>query len=118
MSQVPFPDRDHRTALRLLPWSSDDGKPCFVLGDGNGPVSRIADEIECVQLAMAQQLLGHARELLECPRVSVGELRFLGRRLSEALTDALRVAESRGLPSNAHAPQGALRQTKTMYPPQ
>ncbi|MDI3385552.1 hypothetical protein QIS99_04880 [Streptomyces sp. B-S-A8] len=98
MTQVPDPSQRRRPSPRLLPWSSDDGKPCYVIGDvdRSGPVSRIADEVECVQLAMGHELLGHARELLDNPRASIGELRFLGRTLTDALTDALRVAESRG----------------------
>ncbi|MGW7022849.1 hypothetical protein ACWGGS_26390 [Streptomyces decoyicus] len=45
---------------------------------------------------MAVALLGHARVMLNDRRVSSGELRFLGERLTEALRDVLRVAESRG----------------------
>ncbi|WP_372444688.1 hypothetical protein [Streptomyces coffeae] len=64
--------------------------------DDNSRLSLKADEIEALQLDMGAQLLGHARALLDDERVGVGELRFLARRLVEALTDALRVAESRG----------------------
>nr|WP_236075469.1 hypothetical protein [Streptomyces coffeae] len=83
--------------LRLLPWSSPEGKPCYLsTDDDNSRLSLKADEIEALQLDMGAQLLGHARALLDDERVGVGELRFLARRLVEALTDALRVAESRG----------------------
>ncbi|MET7936017.1 hypothetical protein [Streptomyces sp. NPDC005322] len=83
--------------LRLLPWSSPDGKPCYLAADGSdSPLSRKADQIEALQLGMGAQLLDHARTLLDEDKASSGELRFLAHRLIEALTDALRIAESRG----------------------
>lgn len=66
------------------------------MGDGTGYVSRLADEIEDVQIDMADQLLGHAAELLAERRVTGAELHYLARRLSESLRDVKRVAESRG----------------------
>lgn len=88
----------NRTTTRLLPWSGPEGKPCYLLtdGSGDGRVSRVADQIERVQLGMGAQLVDHAQELLGDPRAGAGELRFLSARLSEALRDAVRVAESRG----------------------
>ncbi|MGW3008959.1 hypothetical protein ACWC9R_08970 [Streptomyces sp. NPDC001219] len=50
-----------------------------------------------MQLEMGAELLGHARAMLDDRRVSNHELRFLGERLTEALRDVLRVAESRGV---------------------
>ncbi|MGW0562703.1 hypothetical protein ACWDZ4_19295 [Streptomyces sp. NPDC003016] len=82
--------------LRLLPWTGTQGKPCYVLGDGTGRVSRVADGIESIQLGMADDLLGHAADLLADRRVTSGELHFLASRLSESLRDVKRVAESRG----------------------
>ncbi|MGC3001914.1 hypothetical protein ACPF8X_26955 [Streptomyces sp. G35A] len=80
---------------RLLPWSGSAGKPCYlVTDDDGGPVSRLADATEAVQLDMGRELLAHARELL--PGTPHGELRYLAACLTEALADALRVAESRG----------------------
>lgn len=80
---------------RLLPWSGQEGKPCYLITDDHGgPVSRLADATESIQLGMGAELLVHARELL--PDTPRGELRFLAERLTEALRDALRVAESRG----------------------
>jgi hypothetical protein len=83
---------------RLLPWNGEAGKPCYLVPDedGMGYLSRLADEMETVQLRMGAELLGHARELLGNPKAEAGELRFLSNRLVEALYDALRVAESRG----------------------
>ncbi|MER6028302.1 hypothetical protein [Streptomyces sp. NPDC001851] len=81
---------------RLLPWTGADGKPCYLVSDGTGPVSRLADQIESVQLDMADGLLDHAAELLAEQRLTGEELRYLARRLSESLRDVKRVAESRG----------------------
>ncbi|WNE97107.1 hypothetical protein PS467_18110 [Streptomyces luomodiensis] len=83
--------------LRLLPWSSPEGKPCFLVSDGDhSALSRRADEIEALQLAMGAGLLYHARALLGDRKADARELRFLAERLCEALRDVLRVAESRG----------------------
>ncbi|MBA2807068.1 hypothetical protein E0500_006315 [Streptomyces sp. KM273126] len=80
---------------RLLPWSGTHGKPCYVISDDQGgPVTRLADTTENIQLGMGTELLAHARDML--PDTPRGELRFLAERLTEALGDALRVAESRG----------------------
>ncbi|MFI0774789.1 hypothetical protein [Streptomyces sp. NPDC021212] len=86
------------TQPRLLPWNGESGKPCYLVPseDGKGYLSRLADEMEAVQLRMGAELLGHARVLLGNPKAEAGELRFLSNRLVEALYDALRVAESRG----------------------
>lgn len=80
---------------RLLPWAGTGGKPCYLITDADGgPVSRLADTTESVQLGMGAELLAHARGMLrDAPR---GELRYLAECLTEALADALRVAESRG----------------------
>ncbi|WP_030236805.1 MULTISPECIES: hypothetical protein [unclassified Streptomyces] len=83
-------------AGRLLPWTSLDGKPCYLVGDGTGYVSRLADEIEDVHLGMADDLLAHAAELLAERRVTSAEVRYLALRLTECLRDVKRVAESRG----------------------
>ncbi|MEU9341627.1 hypothetical protein AB0D74_10435 [Streptomyces sp. NPDC048278] len=87
---------------RLLPWTGADGKPGYLVGDGTGYVSRLADRIESVHLAMADDLLDHAAELLAEQRLTAEELRYLARRLSESLRDVKRVAESRG----ARLPRG------------
>ncbi|UUU28079.1 hypothetical protein [Streptomyces sp. DSM 40750] len=81
--------------VRLLPWASTEGKPCYLITDDQGgPVSRLADTTESIQLGMGTELLAHTHNLLpDAPR---GELRFLAERLTEALGDALRIAESRG----------------------
>ncbi|MFF8934012.1 hypothetical protein ACF08O_04560 [Streptomyces paradoxus] len=88
--------RDNAVAGRLLPWSGTDGRPCYLVGAGTGYVSRLADEIEDVQMDMADRLLGHAAGLLVERRVTSAELHYLARRLSESLRDVIRIAESRG----------------------
>ncbi|WP_037888443.1 hypothetical protein [Streptomyces viridochromogenes] len=83
---------------RLLPWTTPDGNPCYLSTDGSGYLSTLADGIEAVQLGMGEELLEHAREVLAlgARALSATEYRWLASRLAEALTDALRVAESRG----------------------
>lgn len=81
---------------RLLPWTGSEGKPCYLVGDGTGHVSRVADTIESVQLGMADDLLAHVADMLADHRATSAQLRFLLARMSEALTDVLRIAESRG----------------------
>ncbi|MFE9140446.1 hypothetical protein [Streptomyces tubercidicus] len=81
---------------RLLPWSSVEGKPCFVVGDGSGYVSRLADEIEAAQLGLADERIEEAQRLLEGRKWSSGELQLLTVELTEALVEVRRIAESRG----------------------
>ncbi|MGW0823634.1 hypothetical protein [Streptomyces sp. NPDC002845] len=85
-----------QVTVRLLPWAGREDKPCYLVGDGSGRVSRLSDQIESIQLGMAGQLLDHAAALLAEHRTTSGELRYLARRLSESLLDVKRVAESRG----------------------
>ncbi|GAA1042562.1 hypothetical protein [Streptomyces murinus] len=83
---------------RLLPWAGSDGKPCYVIGDGVGYVSRVADQVESVQLGMAGRLLNHTAELLaeQEKQLTNEELHYLVRRFVESLTEIKRIAESRG----------------------
>ncbi|MEV7196379.1 hypothetical protein AB0N81_31955 [Streptomyces sp. NPDC093510] len=91
-------------APRLLPWSNSDGNPCYLIGDGTGPVSHIADNIESIQLGMADALLGHAADLADDPTTTAPQLRFLADRMAESLRDVTRIARSRGarLPAPAY----------------
>lgn len=84
------------TAPRLLPWSTSDGNPCYLIGDGTGPVSRIADNVESIQLGMADELLGHVDDLAGDPKATAPQLRFLAARMAESLRDVTRIARSRG----------------------
>ncbi|MDX2948138.1 hypothetical protein [Streptomyces caniscabiei] len=62
-----------------------------------GHVSRVADALEATQLATGTDVLDLARAVLDDPASPYTEVRYAGIRLAECLTDALRVAESRGL---------------------
>lgn len=89
----------HETAAearRLLPWASPDGNPCYLLGDGIGYVSRLANNMESVQLGMADELLGHVADMLDDPHVTPVQLRYVAARMAESLRDVHRIAESRG----------------------
>ncbi|MER5970713.1 hypothetical protein ABT112_13410 [Streptomyces sp. NPDC002055] len=81
---------------RLLPWVSPEGKPCYLFGDGAGCVSRAADNVERVQLGMAADLLDHVTDMLSDGYVTPEQLRFVAARMSEALRDVHRIAQSRG----------------------
>ncbi|MEU5442590.1 hypothetical protein [Streptomyces griseofuscus] len=82
--------------LRLLPWSGSDGKPCYLSTDNKaGYMSRLADNIEAIQLGTATELLEHAADTLNAPDTDAEDLRLLAKELTGALRDVLRVATSR-----------------------
>ncbi|MGN5378718.1 hypothetical protein ACQ4WX_18805 [Streptomyces lasalocidi] len=86
-----------RNELRLLPWSVREGKPCYLsTDDGNGHMSRLADNIESVQLGMAAELLDQASETLGDEDATPEDVRLLANKLTGSLRDVLRVAISRG----------------------
>ncbi|MFJ5278333.1 hypothetical protein [Streptomyces parvulus] len=83
--------------LRLLPWSGPEGKPCYLSTDERGGyMSRLADNVEAVQLGMAAELLKEASGTLSDRDVALDEMQRLAKELSGALRDVLRVATSRG----------------------
>jgi hypothetical protein len=83
--------------LRLLPWAGPDGKPCFLSTDDNGGhMSRLADNMESVQLGRATELLDQALDVLADADTAPDDLRLLAKGLTGALRDTLRVATSRG----------------------
>ncbi|MGI5198730.1 hypothetical protein ACQEVY_34735 [Streptomyces sp. CA-288835] len=85
------------TPLRLLPWTTPDGRPCYLsTDDADSRLSRIADELETELLGSAAYVLDAAKSLLDEPGAEKRELHFAGVRLAEALGDALRIAASRG----------------------
>lgn len=86
-----------RNELRLLPWSGPEGKPCYLsTDDRDGYMSRLADNIEAVQLGTAAELLEQASETLDDQDGDREEMRRLAKELAGALRDVLRVATSRG----------------------
>lgn len=83
--------------LRLLPWSTPDGKPCYLSTDENGgPLTRLADRTEAAQLAAGAELLEHAGEALSDDQTEPDDLFLLAEDLTGALRDVLRIAMSRG----------------------
>lgn len=87
------------TPLRRLPWNGPEGKPAYLPDDGSGGfLASLADAAEETQLATGGQVLLLARRMLQedGEKLTVDELSYVTRRLSECLADALRVAESRG----------------------
>ncbi|MDQ1011077.1 hypothetical protein QFZ82_005562 [Streptomyces sp. V4I23] len=97
---------------RLLPWTTQDGHPCYLSTDGQGYLANLADNIEAIQLGMGEDLLEYARDAVapDAKVLSATEYRWLARRLTEALSDALRVADSRGqrLPAPEEGDRGGL----------
>ncbi|MFG2927212.1 hypothetical protein [Streptomyces achromogenes] len=83
--------------LRLLPWTGSEGKPCYLSTDDRGGyMSRLADNVEAVQLGTAAELLDEASETLEDENAGPEGVRRLAQELTGALRDVLRVATSRG----------------------
>ncbi|MEW1995094.1 hypothetical protein ACFWFH_02570 [Streptomyces coelicoflavus] len=95
------------TELRLLPWSGPEGKPCYLSTDERGGyMSRLADNVEAVQLATAAELLEEAVETINEQEVAAEALRHLATDLVGALRDVLRVATSRGHLLAVNEPRG------------
>lgn len=83
--------------LRLLPWTGPEGKPCYLSTDDRGGyMSRLADNVEAVQLGTAAELLDQASETLDDEDADSEDVRRLAQELTGALRDVLRVATSRG----------------------
>ncbi|MEU6000518.1 hypothetical protein ABZ837_22170 [Streptomyces sp. NPDC047197] len=83
--------------MRLLPWAGPEGKPCYLsTDDRDGHMSRLADNLEAVQLGMAAELLEQAMEVLGDEDAELEALRLLVTDLTGALRQTLRVATSRG----------------------
>lgn len=86
-----------RNELRLLPWSGPEGKPCYLnTNDNGGYMSRLADNIEAIQLGAAAELLEEASETLGNKDTGPEDLRRPAKELTGSLRDVLRVATSRG----------------------
>ncbi|KUN94488.1 hypothetical protein [Streptomyces caeruleatus] len=83
--------------LRLLPWATPDGKPCYLSADNDhSRLSRLADDMEVAQLDSGEQVLAGARAVLADSKAGERAVRFALTRAVESLGDALRVATSRG----------------------
>ncbi|WP_327355145.1 hypothetical protein [Streptomyces sp. NBC_01304] len=83
--------------LRLLPWASPEGKPCYLSADDpDSPLSRLADEVEEDQLADGERVLEGARAVLGDPKAGEHAARSALARATESLRETIRVARSRG----------------------
>nr|WP_254069038.1 hypothetical protein [Streptomyces sp. TM32] len=93
------PDNPQRpgSGLRLLPWLSLGGNPCFLRSeDAGGYLSRKADLVEAEQMRAGAAVLAEAEEVLDDPTAGSLMLRVTLLRATMALDDVLRVADSRG----------------------
>ncbi|MFF3709053.1 hypothetical protein [Streptomyces phaeochromogenes] len=83
--------------LRLLPWTTPEGKPCYLSTDSEeSRLSRLADDLEAAQLDSGEQVLTGARAVLADTEAGERAVRFALTRAVECLADVLRVAMSRG----------------------
>ncbi|MER5217435.1 hypothetical protein ABT063_44685 [Streptomyces sp. NPDC002838] len=83
--------------LRLLPWTTPDGKPCYLSTDNDhSRLSLLADDVEAAQLDSGEQVLAGARAVLADPKAGERAVRFALTRATESLSDTLRIAVSRG----------------------
>ncbi|MER7988350.1 hypothetical protein ABTY53_22590 [Streptomyces noursei] len=84
------------TPPRLLPWTRDDGAPCFLITDDpHSRMSLLADDVEEEMLAAAGKLLA-ATDPPPGPEAGRRELCGLVAGLRAALCDVRRIAVSRG----------------------
>lgn len=93
--------RDHTPTpghgLRLLPWESDTGKPCYLSTDrSDGVLSQLADQAEEEQLSNGNEILEGALAALNDHKLGELSLRLVLTAAAIALADALRIADSRG----------------------
>ncbi|SES36657.1 hypothetical protein SAMN05421870_12033 [Streptomyces qinglanensis] len=94
-------DRDNvsppRPGLRLLPWVTESGNPCFLSADdGTGVLAQLADVVQDEQLCDADAVRKDGQEVLGDSAADAAALRQALEASNRALTDALRVADSRG----------------------
>ncbi|MDQ1046697.1 hypothetical protein [Streptomyces sp. V4I2] len=83
--------------LRLLPWSTPEGNPCYLSTDSDhSRLSQFADDLEEAQIDSGEQVLAGARAVLADPRAGERAVRFALTRAAECLADLLRIAVSRG----------------------
>ncbi|MFE7765590.1 hypothetical protein [Streptomyces sp. NPDC057438] len=87
-----------RDGLRLLPWTTPDGKPCYLDPDTAhpGPLSLLADSVEVAQLGSAEEVLAGSRAVLGDAAAGERAVRFALTRAAESLEDVLRIAVGRG----------------------
>ncbi|WP_033324365.1 hypothetical protein [Streptomyces yerevanensis] len=85
------------TTLRLLPWTTPEGKPCYLSTDNDeSRLSLLADDVEAAQLHSGEQVLAGAKAVLVDAKAGERAVRFALTRAVESLGDVLRIAASRG----------------------
>ncbi|MGA4849774.1 hypothetical protein ACOBQB_27260 [Streptomyces sp. G5(2025)] len=90
-------EEQERGRLRLLPWSSPEGKPCYLdTDDSRSLLSRLADDVEEAQLSSARDVLLGSEAVLADVAAGERAVRFALTRTTESLRETLRVAHSRG----------------------
>ncbi|WP_255954431.1 hypothetical protein [Streptomyces odontomachi] len=83
--------------LRLLPWTGENGKPCYLnTDDEDSLMSQLADDIEAAQLDSGTRVLAGARAVLGDAKAGERAVRFALIRSTESLEEVLRIADSRG----------------------
>ncbi|MFF2328713.1 MULTISPECIES: sulfatase [unclassified Streptomyces] len=83
--------------LRLLPWTSPEGKPCYLSTDNpDSRLSRLADEMEADQLDCGEAVLAGASSVLADAAAGDLALRFALTQVLTSLREVLVVAHSRG----------------------
>ncbi|MER7989389.1 hypothetical protein ABTY53_27925 [Streptomyces noursei] len=97
MTYDPDNPQQPGSALRLLPWSTWDGRPCYLApsGDGNGYLSRKADRMESQQMRNAAIAYADAETTLHNEAAGPLLLRLTLLRTTAALANTLRIADSR-----------------------
>ncbi|MET9860615.1 hypothetical protein ABZY93_15085 [Streptomyces smyrnaeus] len=97
---VPTPSSPE---LRLLPWATETGKPCYLNGNPGSPLSLYADAVEDTHLINGDRALKRAAQLLDATALQrsqdEGETDSTLQALRDtvtALSNVLRVADSRG----------------------
>ncbi|MEU8780771.1 hypothetical protein [Streptomyces sp. NPDC048637] len=93
----PDAPRSPGPGLRLLPWETPAGNPCYLsTDDSGGYLSRKADEMEAEQMRDGAAVLADAEEVLDDPTTGPLTLRVTLQQTTRALGDVLRIAASRG----------------------
>lgn len=80
--------------LRELP--AGEGRSCYLISDGDGALSRLADHVEEALLQEARHVAGMARNAIQASHHDVRELIVLVSRLHDAVINAAHIAEARG----------------------
>ncbi|MFE9333803.1 hypothetical protein [Streptomyces sp. NPDC006925] len=91
--------------LRLLPWTTDSGKPCYLNGNADSTMAMYADAVEENQLEHGHDALTRAVQVIDTAEDEDNERTDALRVATAALSNCLRVADSRGarLPGCEHA---------------